>query len=33
MPNLILNLMEKFEPESNLILVEPKLDPEPCDFA
>ena len=24
------NLIEKFEPESNLKVVEPELEPEPC---
>ena len=27
------NLIGKFEPESNLILAEPKPEPEPCDLA
>jgi hypothetical protein len=27
------NLIRKFEPESNLILAEPELEPEPCDIA
>ena len=31
--NLIPNLIEKFVPESNLILVEPKPEPEPCDIS
>ena len=26
------NLIRKFEPESNLILAEPELEPEPCDI-
>jgi hypothetical protein len=26
------NFIRKFEPESNLILVEPELEPEPCDI-
>jgi hypothetical protein len=28
-----LNLIRKFEPESNLILAEPELEPKPCDIA
>ena len=27
------NLIEKFELESNLIVVEPEFEPEPCDIA
>jgi hypothetical protein len=27
------NLIRKFELESNLILAEPELEPEPCDIA
>jgi hypothetical protein len=26
------NLIGKFKPESNLIVVEPELEPEPCDL-
>lgn len=32
MSNLIPNLLEKFETESNLIVVEPEPDPKSCDI-